>query len=224
MRKLIAIFMLVGASLTAVADDKTINVMGQANVSAVPDLFQFSLYIEEKGPVVSKLNETVTDKTNKLVSFLLKQGVKERDIQSMHVQLYPWYEHRDSGSEQKGFVLARQIQVSLRELALYDKVLDGVLKLGATRIDGFQHNVENQQDLYLSALELAVKNAQLRAEKLASSLGAKVGKVVSVSESSAYRPMAMAMESRMLMKDASGSMAGQMNIDAQVQVTFELVQ
>lgn len=226
MKKLIAVLLLAGASMSAVAQEQenAISVVGQSNVSAVPDLFQFSLYVEEKGPVVAKLNSEVSDKTSKLVNFLLKQGVKEKDIQSLHVQLYPWYEHSDKGSEQKGFVLARQIRVSLRELNLYDKVLDGVLKLGATRIDGFQHNVENQQDLYLSALELAVKNAELRAEKLAASLGAKVGKVLSISEASSYRPSPVMLESRMMMKDASGSMAGEMNINAQVQVKFELIQ
>ncbi|GAB3017061.1 SIMPL domain-containing protein [Bowmanella dokdonensis] len=206
---------------TLAADQRQVSVLGQASVSAVPDLFQFSLFIEERGPLVSKLNEIVSHKTANIVNFLLEQGVQERDIQSMHVQLHPWYEHRENGSEQKGFVLGRQIQVSLRKLELYDRVLDGVMKYGATRIDGFQLGFENQQDLYLNALENAVANAKLRAQRLAKSLDAKVGKVISVSEVSRYRPAPMMMEARKMSLDTV-SMPGEVAMDAQVEVQFEL--
>lgn len=200
-----------------------IRVVGQSSVSKVPDLFHFSLYIEEKGPVISKLNDSLTDKTGRIIKSLLDQGVEEKDIASMQVQLQPWYEHRNGITEQKGFVLSRTVHISLRALKLYDKVLDSVFKIGATRMDGFEYGFDDPQSLYLQALELAVEDARVRAEKLAAAAGVKVGKVTSINEVSQYRPVAKMAESRMRVQ-SDVSMPGQQAIDARVEVQFELVQ
>ncbi|GGD52310.1 SIMPL domain-containing protein [Lacimicrobium alkaliphilum] len=224
--KTIAIaFSLVLFSLQAWAQQsppQQIRVVGQASVSKVPDLFQFSLYIEEKGPVISKLNDSLTDKTQRIIHSLIEQGVEEKDIASMQVQLQPWYEHRNGMTEQKGFVLSRTVHISLRALQLYDKVLDSVFKLGATRMDGFEYGFEDPQSLYLSALAMAVEDARGRAEKLAGAAGVKVGQVKSINEMSQYRPVPMMAESRMRVK-GDASMPGQQAIDARVEVQFELI-
>lgn len=199
-----------------------IRVTGQASVSKVPDVFRFSLYIEEKGPVISKLNDSLTDKTGRIIHSLKEQGIEEKDIASMQVQLQPWYEHRNNMSEQKGFVLSRTVHITLRALQLYDKVLDSVFKLGATRMDGFEYGFENPQKLYLSALELAVEDARVRAEKLAAAAGVKIGKVAAINEVSQYRPVPMMAESRMRLQ-SDASMPGQQAIDARVEVQFELM-
>ncbi|MDF2177540.1 SIMPL domain-containing protein [Aliiglaciecola sp. CAU 1673] len=211
-------------SFAVQAEGNHISVIGQASVSRQPDLFQFSVYIEEKGEVVSKLNTAVSDATSKMVEFLTEQGIATKDIQSMQVQLHPWYEHSEAGMKQRGFSLSRQIQVSLRDFTVYDRILDGVMRLCASRIDGFRHGFENEQQLYLSALEFAVKDAEMRAAKLAYTLGAKIGKVMSVNELSRYQPMPIQMEGAKMLRDASPSLPGQVSVDVQVEVKFELLQ
>ncbi|WP_088328475.1 SIMPL domain-containing protein [Lacimicrobium sp. SS2-24] len=202
--------------------DTTIRVVGQASVSKVPDLFHFNLYIEERGQVIRKLNDSLTDKTERIVASLTEQGVEQRDIASMQVQLQPWYEHRNGMTEQKGFVLSRTVSVSLRALKLYDKVLDAVFKLGATRMDGFEYGFDDPRTLYLGALELAIQDAQQRAEKLAAAAGVKVGKVTSINEMSQYRPAPMMAESMMKVQRGA-SMPGEQDINARVEVQFELI-
>lgn len=200
-----------------------ISVSGQANVASVPDLFQFSVYVEEQGERVQDLNSVVADKTQTIISSVLAFGVEKKDIQSMRVQLNPWYEHSNNQRVQKGFKLSREINFTLRDIELYDQVIDAVLSTGASRIDGFNYVVEDPQPQYLAALELALKDAKLRATHMANTLGAKLGKVITINENSGYSPMPRGREV-MMMSKSSDSLPGQINTGAQVNVTFELVE
>ena len=131
------------------AAERTISVRGSANIVVTPDLFRFSVYVEEKGELVSKLNAGVSEKTQQVVRLLKKYQVDNRDIQSMHVQLNPWYEHYQNGSRQRGFILSRQINITLRKLDDYSGLLDGVLKIGVTRIDGFSYEMDDKSQVYM---------------------------------------------------------------------------
>lgn len=233
MKKIFAVVTLISisAALTfstaslAKSDEQVhqINVSGQANVASVPDLFEFSVYVEEQGEKVQNLNRVVTDKTQTIVSSVLAFGVDKKDIQSMRVQLNPWYENINNQRVQNGFRLSREIKFTLRDIELYDQVIDAVLSTGVSRIDGFNYVVEDAQPQYLAALELALKDAKLRASRMAATLGATLGKVISISENSGYSPMPRAREV-MMMSKSSDSLPGQINTGAQVNVVFELVE
>lgn len=233
MKKIIAIVTLLSASAaltfstTSLAKNaETVNqisVSGQANVASVPDLFEFSVYVQEQGERVQDLNSVVSDKTQTIVSSVLAFGVDKKDVQSMRVQLSPWFEHSNNTRVQKGFQLSREIKFTLRDIKLYDQVIDAVLSTGASRIEGFNYIVEDAQPQYLAALELALKDAKLRASRMAQTLGAKLGKVISINENSGYSPIPRGREV-MMMSKASDSLPGQINTGAQVNVVFELVE
>ena len=55
------------------ADEKTLQVSGQGIVAATPDAYTLTMVIEERGAVVSKLNEQANAKLNAVVSFLLSR-------------------------------------------------------------------------------------------------------------------------------------------------------
>ena len=202
--------------------EKVINVSGSGTVTAVPDVLQFNVYLEEQGKLASKLNQTISAKSEQIVDFLSRQGVDKKDIQSMRVDLRPFFRRTPEGQVQDGYVFSRVIKISLRNLGSYPQILDGVLKFGANRIDSFTYMIEDQDDLYLKALELATQNARKRADRLASSLGVKVGDVVAINEASGYAPVPM-QEKVMLMSDARGGMsAGSINVTASLNVQFAL--
>lgn len=202
-------------------ETKHIRVNGQASVASVPDMFRFSVYLEEQGELVSKLNGLVSKKSKQIVKLLLKEGVAERDIQSMRVQLSPWFEHRQSPRVQKGFVLSRQIKITMRNIDKYDDLIDGLLRLGASRIEGFSYVIEDPEKYYLKSLELALADAKVRATTMAKAMDLKVGEVLSIQEGAGYTPMPRGRES-MLMADSGGYLPGQISTSAQVSVVFAL--
>lgn len=222
MLKYLLLAVCMSVSLVSHGADRTIKVQGQADISATPDLFQFSVYMEEKGERVSKLNGVVSHKTELLVSLLKKLNVADKDIQSLHVQLHPWYEHHQNGSRQKGFVLSRQININLRDLSAYSKVIDGILKIGASRIEGFSYRMEDESQAYFLALQKATADARVRAEQLVKPLNVSVGAVKSVDEISSHN-VAPVYGKRMMMADSMESdMPGEMSVGARVQVVFYL--
>jgi len=200
---------------------KHIRVSGQASVASVPDMFHFSVYLEEQGELVAKLNGIVSEKSTQIVKLLLEEGVAERDIQSMRVQLSPWFEHRQSVRVQKGFVLSRQIKITMRNIAKYDGVIDGLLRFGASRIEGFNYAIENPEKDYLKALEFALLDAKNRATTMAKAMDLKIGKVLSMQEGAGYTPMPRARES-VLMADSGAYLPGQISTSAEVNVVFAL--
>ena len=202
--------------------ERIIQVSGNGTVTAAPDLLRFNVYLEEQGKLASKLNQTISVKSTQIVNFLSKNGVEPKDIQSMRVDLRPYFRRTKEGQVQDGYVLSRVIRISLRDFEAYPGILDGVLKFGANRIDGFSYLIEDQEQLYLKALEIATKNAKVRAEKLARSLNVGVGEVVSINESSGYSPVPMRERSMLMADSATGMSAGTINISASLNVLFAL--
>lgn len=212
-----------------VDDVRSITVEGQSSVLVEPDKLVFFLSLEQKGEVVSKLHAVVEQKTNAIVSFLLKQGLAEQDIQSMQTQLAPWHEHTPDGWRQKGLHLTRHIRVELRDISKYAAVLDGVAKIGIERLDGFSYQVENERGIYLQAIEQAIADANARASIMLKALGYKVRGVLRVNENSAFQPrQAMTALNRTIVGAETGtvshigSMPGRLAVDAKITVVFEI--
>ena len=202
---------------------RLVNVTGQGAVSVVPDAFSISVLIEERGPLVSKLNQQMAARLTSVVQFLLASGIEEKHIQSMSVNLTPWYEHTPNGREDKGFILSREVRVTSKALQTYDAILDGMLSRGVDRIQRFEFVNTDASEAYQHALVAAVQDAKLRAGLLAREMGVKLGNVITINESSGYSaPPVMA---TMRMKDEmSSSLPGQTDITATVSVTFELIE
>ncbi|NVK57163.1 MAG: SIMPL domain-containing protein [Alteromonadaceae bacterium] len=210
------------ASGVVAANPNTLQVSGQGSVAQAPDAYTVTLLIEERGPLVSKLNEQANAKLESVVKFLLSTGIEKKHIQSMSVNLNPWFEHTGNGREQKGFVLSRQVSVTSTELASYDTVLDGVMKRGVNNINQFQFIHLNPDKAYQQALIMAVKDAKSRAQILASEVGVDIVGVLSVSEGTTqYQPPAAA-PMRMMKEADSFSLPGESEISASVSVSFAI--
>lgn len=201
----------------------SINVQGQGAVAVTPDAYSVTFILEEQGETVSKLNQHLSGELEEVVKFLLKQGVKEENIQSMQVRLNPRYENTQTGREQNGFVLSREVQITHSEISSYDKIIDGVLGRGVDRIQQFEFVASGQTNAYEQALVAAVGDAKARAALLAKELGVKVGDVVAISESGGNMPVPV-MRAKAFAEDMSASMPGQQQINARVNVTFSIEQ
>ncbi|MCW8092287.1 SIMPL domain-containing protein [Alteromonas sp. ASW11-130] len=203
------------------SNQPTIHVQGSGMVDVMPDAFSITFILEQKGQVVSKLNERIeTDLTN-VIEFLLKQGVESNQIQSMQVRLTPRYESTPQGHRENGFVLSREVTVLHKKLSDYDRLIDGMLSRGVTRIQQFDFVITDQASYYKQALTAAVKDAKQRAQLLSKELDAKLGAVVQISETGGYAPVHQS-KYRMAQAESSPSLPGQQSVSARVNVTFSI--
>ncbi|KXI29042.1 SIMPL domain-containing protein [Paraglaciecola hydrolytica] len=204
-------------------ESRQITVNGLGSVQSVPDRFNFTVVVEERGESASELNKRVSDKTKQVVSLLTELKVEPKNIQSLQVQFNPWIEYNDNTQEQKGFILSRQIQISLDDLTLYDQAIDSVLQLKINRIEGFSYSNSKGAAHYQDAIKYALLDAQTRASHMAETLGLKLGKAISISEQSQGQPVMREKIYSTRARMASDSMPGQMDTEAQVAVVFELL-
>lgn len=199
-----------------------ITTYGQATISQAPDVLRFSIYVEQKGQSVDALSDDVDSKISQMVDALFNRGVVEKDIQSMSVNLYPWYEREGKKQKQSGFVYSRNIHVTLRDFSRYPAVLNDILKLGASRIDGFRYEIENQEKAYKQALKKALENANSRAVILAESAQISLQEVTIIQETSSYSAMPQSRARLSSMSDTASFQPGNSEISANVTVTYRI--
>jgi uncharacterized protein YggE len=200
---------------------RIIEVTGVGNVLSVPDRFSFSLSIEQKGGVAAELNKAIEEKTNSVVQALFKMGVDKTSVQSLQVQFNPWVEYNGKTREQKGFILTRQVKVTLNTLTQYEQSIDTLLNIGISNINQFSFANSQVDENYQAALKHALLNAKQRATDMAKVLDLKLAGVISISEQSSVHVAPIAMRVQQLQVSESYQ-PGEMSTQATVMVVFAL--
>lgn len=200
---------------------RTIEVFGVGSILSVPDRFSFSVSIEQKGRVASELNKALVEKTNSVVQALVKIGVDKKSLQSLQVQFNPWVEYNGNSREQKGFILTKQIKVTLKNLTQYEQSIDAVLRLGVSNINEFSFTNSQADENYREAVKHALLNAKQRATDMANVLDLKLAGVISISEQSTGTVAPVAAGMRKL-QASEGYQPGEMTTQASVNVIFAL--
>ncbi|WP_290571500.1 SIMPL domain-containing protein [Idiomarina sp.] len=199
-----------------------ISVTGAASVSAVPDQASISFAIEQRGNKLSALKTQVDQYTTRLIDDLLDRDIPRDNIQSFQLSIYPQYETDNDGKrEQRGFIVSRNIDVTLPSLALYDQIIDLAIAQGVTRVGQVRFEVSDQQQLYQQALQKAFENARNKAEFIATTAGLEIVSVMSVQEQSMARPVMFEMAA-MDSRSKSPSLPGAQEIEARLNVVFSV--
>lgn len=204
------------------AAEPAIQVSGEGRIAVVPDAYTMTFVLEERGELVAKLNGQLQRDMSAILKFLLKNGIEEKNVQSMQINLNPYYESTPQGRKQNGFILSREVRITDTNINNYDDIIDGALSRGVDRVQNFSFIASGQQNAYQKALINAVKDARLRATLLAEELGVSLGNVLSVSENSQGYPMPV-MRMEMAKADSfSTAMPGEQQVSARVNVTFAI--
>lgn len=221
MLKKIVLLSSIFISLTVCAEGLT--VYGLGSIAAEPDVVELTLVVEERGLLASKMKTLVDAKTKQIIEIALDEKVAQQDIHSMLVHVQPIYSRRDSVEQElkhQGFIVRRTINMSLRDLERYDLVLDKMLRVGSTYVQNIRFALSNQSDLYRKALNIALRDATVKAAELAEQGNVTLGLLNRVEEVSHYN--APVMEARMMSNPTSASLPGLVSVQAKVQASFEI--
>lgn len=213
-------FLTAAFTTLAQAEERTLSISGSGSVSAVPDQMSLTFWVEERGNKLSSQKSVVDEATSRLISDLNRKGIEDKDIRSYQLQIHPRYEQNDDGKrEQDGFVVQREVQVTLLQPENYDKIVDLALARGVTRVGQVKFEISDQQGLYQQALTNAYEQAKSKAERLAAAAGLELTSTLSIAERSMSRPVVMQM-AEMSSRSDKVSLPGQQTIEAQVEVIF----
>lgn len=201
-----SLLLLFSLSLSAesLPNEPHIMVTGNYQMKVVPDTLHMSLSIIETGKNVAPVSQVVESRSAKLISKLKALGINKKDINSSALRITPHYNWRNKEQVYVGTEVSRNIEITLRELALYDQLIRTLVDIRVGRINSSRLLSSQEAEIRKKAMQRAVDDARSKAELLLSNLSEKLGAVFSINHLSAGQVIPV---SRMSYKasDAPGS-------------------
>lgn len=211
----------------------TINVVGQAEVVAVPDVATFDFSINVTGESVEIAQTEAASKANAALDFLKSNGVEEKDIKATAYNAYPRYEYDycqgfNCRSEQRlvGYDVSQSFLVTVRDTAKAGELLSGIGATGITNVSGLNFTIDDPEKLKEEARSQAIADAREQADRLAKDLGVKIKEMVSFNEDQGYSPepyYGMGGEMAVSAKAAAPQLpVGENTVKSRVYITYEI--
>lgn len=214
------------------ADDtpprRTIEVSGQGEVKAAPDLAVVSFAVETTATTANAAVADNARKSGALAEELKKQLGANGKVTTTRYSLDPAYEQRERGAAAPpritGYIARNQVRAETRATDSVGKLIDAAIGAGANSIDGLEFTLQERAAAQNDALQRAGQDARRQAEAGAAALGVKLGKVLNATVSGPPVVMPYA-RMRMVAAEASAPTpveAGDVTITASLQVTYEI--
>ncbi len=206
---------------------RQLNSSGQGKVYIVPDLAYIYIGVRVQTASLSDSLSESNTKAADIASQLKELGVAEQDIQTSAFNVYPQQNYDQNGQPTDiQYVVENTVNVTLRDLSKLGQVLDAVVRSGANSINGITFDVADRATAEAQARELAIKDAQSRAQEIAKDSGVELGKLISVSVYNSSSP-ATVYEGKggAAMSSTSGQVpvaAGQLIITADANIAYEI--
>lgn len=231
--------------------NRTITVNGDAALHVVPDQVQISMTAENRAADLMEAKAQNDQAVKALVEYATKSlGIEARHVQTDFLTVEPTYRTCNYDDEMSGkcsplqityYTVRKGVQICLKDLAKYEGLVTKALQVGVNRIDNIQFVTTELRKHRDKARELAAKAALEKAQALATTLGMKVGKPISINAENyssyywhgsygSHRGGNSYMTQNVVQQapaapiegDTGDLAIGQINVSAQVNVTYEL--
>jgi hypothetical protein len=196
-------------------------------VTRVPDVAVISAGVVTRSTTATGALSEAADRMARVLAALKRAGVEDRDVQTSNVSLNPEYRYEENQPPQlTGYTATNTVTVRFRDIRNSGKILDALVGQGANQINGPSLTIDKPESALDEARAKAVANGRARAELYARSLGLRIARVVSVSESGGYAvpPPAppMPMEAQMMRSADTKIVPGEQKLQVNLSMTFEL--
>ncbi|MEO5951840.1 MAG: SIMPL domain-containing protein [Chloroflexia bacterium] len=209
-------------SVTSPAKPAQITVVGTGSVTVKPDVLKVTIGVSAQEDTVAAAQSAVTRVTNNMVLKLKELGISESDYAISQYNVEPVMDYNDpsipSGTL-TGFRVVTMYDITFRDTAKAPAGIDALTGVGANTIYSTYYTVSNTDQLTKQAYADAMKDAQDRAEKVATLSNLSLGKIVSVSEVSST-PYSVPVRDGMGGGDNSFA-PGQQTVSSSLIVTYE---
>ncbi|HEY9185722.1 MAG TPA: SIMPL domain-containing protein [Salegentibacter sp.] len=214
-------------SMGVVSQENKLNqgifVSGEGIVKVVPDQVIIKSQIEHEGVNANSVKKENDHTADAILKYLKSQNIPEKNIQTDYVNLNKRYNYNDKSYT---YVARQAITITLEDLNKYEEIISGLLENGLNGINGIQFKSSEVEKHKTEARKRAVLAAKRKAQEFAEPLNQKVGKAISISESSGNNFQPVYRMADMKMSEESGSQEtlspGEMEISVKVHVGFQL--
>jgi uncharacterized protein YggE len=224
----------VGSGLPAA---NVITVQGHGEVDKAPDTAKFSFTVQNEAADTATAQDVVSKKVAQVKADLIAAGIDEKYITTDSYNSYPDYQYNNvkcvtvpcpSQQTLKGYIVSQNVKVNVKDLSKAEAVAGILGKDGVTSIDGPNFGFEDAHEVSNEARDAAIADAKVQADKLASSLGVHIVRIVSFNENGGNGGvMPVAYGAKSAMADASAPAAptlptGVQTVTSDVSITYEI--
>jgi len=209
-------------------EENVINTQGNSEITVNPDEAEVIVGISILKDSAADAQNEANTVTNNIINGLKAEEISEENIQTEQLSLYEEYDWSKETRETIGWRATQTLRVKTTDLSNVGTIVDIAVENGANQISSINFGLssEKEQEYKTEALADATKNAKEKAETIASSLGAKLGNIKSVSESGFYyTPYRYAMEEvagAKAVSEAAAVMPGQVTVTASISIVYKI--
>lgn len=207
-------------------DANKITVSGSEKVKVVPDVADLEFGVTTQSDLALTCQQDNLSEVNRVLDFLKTSGVAETAIQTNGYSLSPRYDWSNNTQVIIGYEMTTNITVTALPMDQVGTLLGNSAGAGVNYISSVRYRSSTYDESYREALALAIKAATTKAQAMAEAGQKTLGAVSAMEEGAADESVKynnysarkeVAMDSA-----AGGVMPGEVEVEAQVVVTFEL--
>ncbi|WP_263835405.1 SIMPL domain-containing protein [Salinibacter sp.] len=232
----LSLLLAVVAVVPAAAQDdnrSTVSVSGEGRVTTQPDQAVVRFGVATRAGTAGEARTQNARAAKTAMNAVRALDVSEEKMRMERLRLQPRYEYNDEANRRElvGYEATRQVVVELTRLDVLPQLVADVVEGGANELDGIDYRLSDRSQFRNEALQEAARAAREKARLLAATLDAQLGSVRTINEQSfdfvrpqprlARTEMAKAGDAAQAEPDAYA--AGEIEVSAQVQVTFDLL-
>jgi|GEM_PF-1130814 len=204
-----------------------ITVEAEGSASAKPDMALLQVSVAHDGKTAKSALDGVNQGMQTLLAALKKQ-LPEADIQTSDFTLNPVYRQDDDAKSkpQKIFQASAVLALKIRKSDAVGTIIDTAMNNGATSVSNLVWTNSDLKSLYTAARKQAIANALDEANAYAEAAGAKVGRVIRITEMpefGGHGPRLLGGIRAAAMSDNTEMAEGENSYKVHVSVTYRLI-
>jgi uncharacterized protein YggE len=202
-----------------------LDISATGEATRVPDIAIISAGVVTRAATATAALEQNAARMDRVRTALTRAGIADRDIQTSNISLNPEYRYVENQPPKLvGYTASNQVSVRFRDIRNTGKILDALVAEGANQINGPNLTIDKPEAALDEARAKALAVGRARAELYARSLGMRVVRLLSVSESGGNYsppPMPVMMEARAA-SNFTKIDPGEQKLQVTLGMTFEL--
>ena len=188
MKKLMIVFVALVMVLTSAAalaeTEITVNGTGEVRVSA--DTAIISLGVNARDKDVLKAQQRVNETIAAIRNALIKQDLKEENINTDFINIYPLYDYSNDQEQLAAYNASSTLAIRVTDMESVGTLIDVCFEAGANTLNGITFSASDTEAAETEAMKTAVTDAKKKAEILAEASGLKITGIESITEGGVY--------------------------------------
>ena len=181
---------------TVQSGERDIEVIGEASVNVTPDFARLTLGVTTAGRDARDALAANAKSVASVIAAIKGEGVAPADVQTSSLSISPNFANPPQNAAPArpitGYTVTNMVSVTARDLAKVGAIIDKAVESGANAMYGLAYGEDDPSALLDKVRPQAVADARRKAEIYAGAAGAKVGRVLSLTEETSALPRPLA--------------------------------